>query len=666
MFANFDRFIIFAKGGAVIYNLVAEFSSLLIFIIAVVGLFTDNSVISPRYKGLKQMYILALITNIATIFTCLTANYYDVVPVFITDFFRTNFFFLSPLLALFYLVFSISIVYDKMDYGEFFKRFYWVFIPYLIYTIIIVTNQFHRLVFEISPELGYIKNSLNRISYLIAFVYLIISLIFIYKHRKSPRKNVLLIVILNFFLSTFIFCIQIFYPFIQTSSLASLSGLLVVHFYVLSVSKSSDPLTELNNRQTLTSNLLHLRNNKARFSLAVFSIRNFKSVNERYGLDVGDSVLQDIAQRLHGILPSRRLYRYSGDEFAYLSIDDSSEQLDSLLRNVNNKLAEPFLVSDNELTLDTIYARVDYPLFGENVKEIISAIDYSISTLKKNSGETNYLYDPTVRDKMKRRHYIIDRLKEAEANDGFEVHYQPIYSRENDNFTMAEALIRLKPSDEPFVSPGEFIPIAEEVGLVSRLTYIVLEKLCRDFRDILDKYGDEFPLKSISINFPYVHFLKRDVADEVCEILNRYNISPSMIKMELTERTLVSDTTATKEIMDDFIKRGFVFELDDFGIEYSNLSMFFNMPVDIIKFDRSLVYATTLDNTRRAFFLHLIKAIKEMDIKVVMEGVEEQELLNYLISCGCDYIQGYVFTKPLLKDEFIDFLLLNKDKSQLK
>ncbi len=632
---------------------------MIIFIIAITGLLTDNSIISARYKGLKQMYFLALISNIFTILSLITTNYYQFFPVSVTNFFKANYFVLSPMLALFYFVFSISIVYDTMDYHIFFKTYFWVFIPYLLYTLVIATNPIHNLVFEISAEFGYIKQPLNRISYFIAFFYLVILIIFILKHRKSPRKNILFIVLLNFSLSTAIFSFQIFFPFVQLSSLSCLTGLLIVHFYVLSVSKSSDPLTEINNRQTLTNHLVQLKKNKTHYSLAVFSIRNFKSVNERYGLDVGDRILKDITQRLHDILPSKRLYRYSGDEFAYLCTDAKEENFNELLFDINKKLAEPFDIPDGTLTLDTIYARVDYPLFGENVKEIVSAIDYSISTLKKNSGETDFFYDPAVRDKMKRRHYIIDRLKDAEANDGFDVHYQPIYNSTSGSFAMAEALIRLKPSDDPFLSPGEFIPIAEEVGLVSKLTYIVLEKLCRDFRSLIDTYGDSLPLKSISINFPYVHFLKRNTADEVCEILSRHNISPDMVKLELTERTLVSDTGATKDIMDDFLSRGFEFELDDFGVEYSNLSMFFNIPVKIIKFDRSLVYATTSDDTRRAFFLHLIKAIKEMGIQVVMEGVEERELLDYLISCGCDYIQGYVFTKPLLKDEFAKFLIEN-------
>ncbi len=356
-------------------------------------------------------------------------------------------------------------------------------------------------------------------------------------------------------------------------------------------------------------------------------------------------------------MPYKSIYRYGGDEFAYIKIGTDDEIFNIEIQYAISAVCKEFNLEQNVVALDAVYARVDYPAFGVDLKEIISAMDYSISTVKKNVGETNYIYDLSITEKMKRRNYIVERLKKAIANDGFEVHYQPIYSSSVNCFPMAEALIRLKQTDEAFISPGEFIPIAEELGLVSRLTYIVLQKTCENFKSLINKYGENLMLKNISINFPYVHFLKKSTVNEVLEIVDKFDLPHSCIKMELTERTLVSDTRTTKEIMDELIEHGFEFELDDFGVEYSNFSMFFNIPVKIIKFDRSLVSSVVSGPRHRKFFESLIAAIKDMDVQVVMEGVEDEETLNYLLSCGCDYIQGYVFTKPLNTSEFENFLI---------
>ncbi len=608
------------------------------------------------------MYYITFFAILATIASIITVNYYTMYPLEVVEFFKVLYFFFSPLLAPLYVIYAMSIVYNKMNLKALVTKFFPILVPYIIYTLFVFSNYFHHLIFRISPEEGYVRESWVRVSYYIAFFYLAVLIIFTILHRKSAQAKVLSVICLNFILSTAVFSLQIFFPLVQLSGLSCISGLLVVHLYVLSVSKSMDSLTELNNRQSLTYQLIQLCGNSTPFSLAVFSLRNFKGINERFGLNVGDEILIDMANRLRDMLPANHLYRYNGDEFAYLELYPDSQQFNSQLKTVTDRMYEPFDVGKTSLKLDVIYARVDFPEFGLDAKAIVSAVDYSVSSVKKNLGETNFFYDPSICDHMKRRNHIIDRLKKAIDNDGFEIHYQAIYSTTHDNFPLAEALIRLKRSDEQPISPGEFIPIAEEIGLITRITYIVLEKVCGDLRSMLDRHGNALELKSISINFPYVSFLQRSTLEDVTEILQRYNIPPSMIKMELTERTLVSDTGTTRFIMDEFIKQGIEFELDDFGVEYSNLSLFFDIPIKIIKFDRSLVYSATADPDRRKFFEHIIHAVKSLDLKMVMEGVEEQELVDYLVGCGCDYIQGYVFTKPLQYNEFVDFLIKNTNK----
>ncbi len=632
---------------------------MIVIVIAMTSLTIENNIISKRYSGLKGMYYCTFVSIVITIICLGLGNNFASYPLYLTDLFRHLYFIASPLLALLYFMYAVSIVYNKLGIVQILKKYFYLLIPYFIYLGIIISNPLHRQICTICPENGYLKGPWSALSYYIAFIYLAMLIVFAFIHRKTPQKKVLTVICANFLISTVIFSAQLFLPEIQLSGLGCVTGLLIVHFYVINVSKAMDPLTELNNRQTLTIHLSKMCQSKTPFALTVFSLRNFKGINDRFSLEFGDKLLCDVALRLRDTLPFKNLYRYSGDEFAYICANPKAD-FNDLIKGVSESVCRPFNVNGNEISVDLIYARTDFPEFGGNSKEIISAMDYSVSSVKKNFGQTNFFYDSSICEMMKRKNYIIERLKDAISNDGFEIHYQGIYCSCSKNFPLAEGLIRFKNKEgEPFVSPGEFIPIAEETGLITKITYIVLEKICSDYTHLMNLHGEKLSLESISINFPYVMFLSRDTVEDVDRILAKYKIPKHKIKMELTERTLVSDVLMVESVMQELIEHGFEFELDDFGVEYSNLSLFFNLPVKIIKFDRSLVLSSTSDEKRRQFFEYLLKSIKALDYKVVMEGVEDKVLLDYLAKCGCDYIQGYVFTKPLPRDEFGEFLMKN-------
>ncbi len=637
------------------YNLAAEFASLLVICVSMISFLLDDNKVSTRYRALKWLYFTTFFSIVITIGSLLTTDYYTQVPVVLTDVFKYLYFLTVPIAAPMALYYSITLTYHKNYKLNFIKEYIWAWLPYAIYCLIIVTNGIHRLIFTISSTEGYIRGDFFRITYFIAFIYFALIIYFTAVNIRTPQRTALLIVCLNLLISTVIFCAQLIIPSVQLSGVASVCGILIMHFYVQNVSKFTDPLTELYNRQTLTIVMTRLCKSQTPFSLVVYSLRNFKGVNERNGLQVGDEILEQFALRLRGMYPGKYLHRYSGDEFAIL-IPASDKAAHDKLESCFKKIGLAFILDKLSFTMNIVQARVDYPEFGMKTEELISAMDYSISTIKKNQGDTNQIYDISVCERMKRRHYIIERLKHAIENNGFEAYYQPIFSANNNDFSMAEALIRFRKSDEPFVSPGEFIPIAEDTGMIIKITRMMIELVCADYQKLLDRYGDKLKVKSISINFPYVMFMKKNAVDDVLKIVSKYNISPSMIKLELTERTFSSDLNKTIEVMGEFIKNGFIFELDDFGVEYSNFSMFFSVPIKIVKFDRSLVINATSTEERKGFFKQFLEGVKELDIEVVMEGVEDEELLNFLIACKSDYIQGFVFSKPLTLSEFDEFI----------
>ncbi len=639
------------------YNLAAEYASLVIICLATFSFYVDQSKGTTRYGALKWMQFATLASIVVTIASLITADFFMNYPIWVVDLLKYLYFLTSPIAAPIALFYGITLTYHKTYKINFFKKYVWAWLPYAIYCVIILTNPIHRLIFTISPTEGYIRGEYFRITYVIALLYFGLVIYLTVINFKTPHRKSLLIICLNLFIASLIFCTQLFFPPLQLSGLASVVGVLIIQFYVQNVSHNTDALTELYNRATLTNLMTKLCRTKTPYSLFVFSIRNFKGINERNGLLFGDALLEEIALRLRVSLPHKLVFRYSGDEFAVLIPEQDSRYID-VTEEIHDNLGHSYEVDGIHVNVDFIYARVDYPTFGTKLQDIISSVDYSLAQIKRGVGNINFFYDPGICEQMKHRNYVIERIKTALDTDGFDAYYQPIFSVQDNDFTLAEALIRFKPEQGDFISPGEFIPIAEDTGLIIRITKTMLELVCADYKKLVDTMGEDIKLKAISINFPYVMFMKNGSAQEVHEIVKSYGLSPEMIKIELTERTFATDIENTLRIMNEFIERGFIFELDDFGVEYSNFSMFFNIPIRVIKFDRSLVISSTQNEERRDFFRKFLTAVKALDtdIEVIMEGVENDEIKDFLIECGSDYIQGFVFSKPLPFDEFNKFI----------
>ncbi len=643
------------------YNMAAEYASLVIISLAIVGFAIDENKGTTRYQALKWMQYATLLSIVVTIGSLLTADYFMLFPVWVVDILKYLYFLTASIAAPMAYFYQITLIYPKTYKINFFKKHVLAWLPYVIYCCFVLANPIHRLIFTISPTEGYIRGELFRITYVIALFYALLVVIFAIKHFKTPQRNVLLIICLNLFVASLIFCTQLFFPPLQLSGLASVTGVLIIQFYVQNISHRADPLTEFYNRTTLTTHMSKLHKANENYSLFVFSIRNFKGINERNGLKFGDDLLEQIAARMRTSLPQRHLFRYSGDEFAIL-MPNCGEKGQSKIDEICTGMGEPYDIAGNKIMIDFVYARVDFPDFGRETEEIISAIDYSVSLIKKEAGSVYFYYDKSVCDLMKRRNYIIERIKVALDTDGFEAYYQPIYSVKEKDFTIAEALIRFNPNQGEFISPGEFIPIAEETGFIEKITNTMINLVASDYKKMEEALGKDLKIESISINFPYTFFMKPGAAEDVSKIVGEYGVSPEMINMELTERVLVSDIEKTLKIMKEFSDKGFMFELDDFGVEYSNFSMLFKVPIRVVKFDRSLVVTSTATSKRREFFRQFVLAMKSMDkeIEIVMEGVEDEELKDFLIECGGDYIQGFVFSKPLPKEEFIKFISTEK------
>ncbi len=647
----------------IIYNLTAEYISLIIITIIIVSTIWNKEITTFKQKLFKFMYYGTLISIIATITSTLASQHYNAISPWINETLKTIYFIFAPISSFLGFLFTSTITNSFIIKNKY-RSWLIGFIPYTIYIIIILTNCFHHCVFSISQQTGYLRGPLYQITYIITIIYIATIIGITIKNRKTSHRGITLALCLNMLIPTFIAAFQFFNSTILLSGLANLSCVLIVYLYTQSNRAVSDKLTTLLNRQTLTYYMTKFVQTKQPFSLYLFSLQNFKVVNERYDLNIGDKTLINFSQLLIDTFRKQLIFRYSGDEFAILT-KRKDAQFEEKILGILKRTNEHFEINSSKIKLDVICTRIDYPEFSSDVKTLISTADYSISNHQNKSTEDNYLYDISICNKMKRQTFIMDVLKDALETLDFELFYQPIYSVKDKTFSHAEALVRLAGEHKDTIMPEEFITIAEKTGLIIKMTYCIFEQACKDFRSLINTYGENLTLESISINFPYKMFYQNDLLKNLLFILAKYNISPNQIKIEITERDLITEEKKINKTINTLKDNGFIFKLDDFGIEYSNMNVFLSLPITYIKIDRSILMSSIQDQKRKTFFEILINAIHAMDTHVVVEGVENKEQLDFILNCGCEFIQGYYFSKPLTFSEFNNFLKDNNKNLEI-
>ena len=253
---------------------------------------------------------------------------------------------------------------------------------------------------------------------------------------------------------------------------------------------------------------------------------------------------------------------------------------------------------------------------------------------------------------FQRERKIQEEIQKALINREFKVLYQPIWDKESDTIHSAEALVRTPIGELGFISPEEFIPISEKTGDIIEIGEFVFEEVCKMFSEHnVKQYGVEF----IEVNLSTVQCMQRNLAKRFKEILDKYNVSASSINLEITESAAANSPEMFINTMSELKKLGFTFSMDDYGTGYSNLSHMYDTDFDIIKLDKSILWNSYKSKKADIILQNTVKMIKEMEHNIVIEGVETEEQKEYVSRLGCDYCQGYYFSKPVAKEEFIEY-----------
>ncbi|GGA25973.1 EAL domain-containing protein [Psychrobacillus lasiicapitis] len=422
----------------------------------------------------------------------------------------------------------------------------------------------------------------------------------------------------------------------------------------------TDTLTNTMNRHTFyeqLEDLIATSTENSEHAMLVVDLDRFKQINETLGNEVGDFLLTEVADRINSIVRANDLVsRYGGDEFL-VTITDLNFQKDAVhfAEKLNKQLNKPFYIQDREIYITSSIGISFYPQDGIEVETLIQKADKAMYFAKQNGRNQYAFYFDELQTDAERLLLLESELRKAIQQKAFVIHYQPKVSLDTNQIIGVEALVRWANGTLGVVSPAEFIPFAEDTGLIIPISEVILEKVCMDIVDWRSRGIQHIP---VSINIAALHFQQDDFMERINAILTKYNCSPQLLELELTERTVMEDSESIVHKLVKLKRMGFKLSIDDFGTGYSSLSYLNRFPLNYLKIDSSFIQQMTELQDKQAIVDTIILMAHRLHIKVIAEGAETKDQVKLLKEMGCDIVQGYYFSKPISSAAFLDFLEL--------
>ena len=421
----------------------------------------------------------------------------------------------------------------------------------------------------------------------------------------------------------------------------------------------SDTLTGLPNRTAFQDKLNEAisisSKNKTKFALMFIDIDYFKNINDSMGHIAGDLLLIKLAGRLNQSVRSHDMVaRLGGDEFIIILPDiEDRYEVEIIIERIFESIKEPIVIYEKRVYSTLSLGVSLFPSDGEDAKSLLTKGDNAMYQAKSQGRNGYAFYDKSLEEKHTLRNMNEGILREALATDGFVLFYQPQISAQTTKSVGFEALVRIMNKNKGLIAPNHFIPLAEELGLIGQIDEWVFEEACARHAIWRDK---GLPSARLSVNLSALQLRNDSVFDVYIEIIERYNINPADIQLEITENTLIENEHTALNILQNFKDYGVSIALDDFGTGYSSLSCISLYPIDTIKIDRSFV-KDALDNPKhKAIIEGIVLIASSLGLNIIAEGVETQEQYELIKKLGCHEIQGYYFYKPCSESDAEDLL----------
>ena len=517
-----------------------------------------------------------------------------------------------------------------------------------LYFIFVIINTKTGWIFSFDDKLGYIRGPAKNITYILSMAYGLAIVGTIIIQRRFLARRIFWVFVLYPFISFCFVVIQFFYPKIVLTGVASFTSVLFAYLTIQSYTMEINFATGLMNEGRLRKRIAMQHRGGV---LYIMTIENINMIQSSLDASELNQMFLHLGKIFMTYYP-RNAYILSINRLAAIgkNIDEVSQkglkiaaEIEKLSSDINSIIPIP---------VESYSAAIAYSKDESEFDSLMDLINNMLARAKAAQLKKLQVCDESIIMDRERKRYIYKILRRELTleSEQFQVWYQPIYSIENHKFEYMEALSRLRDTELGNIPPQEFVQVAESRGLIEMLGFVAFEKVCKFISDNRDT------VHAVSINFSAYQMMNPKLVENVLGTINRFSLSPSNIIMEITESIFIDNYDLVMKNMLALTQAGVKFYLDDFGTGYSNLTNVISLPFSTIKMDRSLVLAMEEGSKGISLFFDLVSTFKGVGFKILVEGVETNHQNSLVERAGVDYIQGFLYSRPLPQDECIDLL----------
>lgn len=635
----------------VYWSLLTEIIALLLIAVLLLSLSTYKKVNTHSLKLYSACLLLAGGSIIWNILCVVLIRGSENVPIGLNIFVNSIYFTLEVIMcsvtAMYIFEKMLEHVYDQFCIRR--ARLILVLLT-LLYTLLVIVNLKTGIIFWFDTEGGYHRGILNWAGYAVLAIEMVLLLICALRHFSSIGKDMRHSLRIFPPVVAALVVIQLLDHELLLNGMIAAFVDMILFISFLCQRKETDNVTGLGNRDGFFSELSLRIAGEQHFQILLIFPKDFGAVNQRYGYQIGNEFLYAISCWIENTYKEAMAFRYVGVSFAVILPYTEEEQAKKYVSEFQARFEQPWVIGWRKEFLNVSFSDMIYTRGCEKENQLMMILDYMLS-LAKHSGSKYVPYNKKASDDFLEKQKIVDCVRNAISEKKFEVWYQPVFFPENNVFSSAEALVRLRDGEEGFIPPDRFIPIAEELGIVDDIFWQVLEQVCCFIKDNPETAPD-----TISLNMSLEQFEEPMLLEKIMRILNRWKVPLNRLRFEITERVIAADTFYSEQLIRRMEKEGFCFYLDDFGIGYSNFASVMHYHFECIKLDKSFIDIAQKDVKGRRMIRGMIGLFHEIGIEVIAEGTETREQMEMLIALGADKIQGFYFAKPMAQKDLLAFL----------
>ncbi len=602
---------------------------------------TKQSIKTEISHLLEILIVVGLATNILDIVTIFTINEYRYVPVVLNYGINVIYQCMLSIMPAIYCRYAMMVAGNEKTLRPVEKLL--IFVPLGIVLFFVVTTPLTHLVFYFDPIRGYMHGPGQPIIYIGLFFQMIDGAVQVFRKRKSlPASKQAGI---YFFVVAALVPIawQFSHPEFLMTQFAIALGILIMYttledpeYYLVS------DLGIYNVRAFLT---IAEREEGSGRGAAMLGIRldNFYALRDSVGNGATTEVVRKFVNFLLDTCPQNMIFQLDEDKFAILF--GEAYEIRLVKEKIEQRLFQSFNERDNQLMLEASFSTVSFPEDADNARDALDLMRYSFDRNTKPGEEGQ-----KTLEQLHRQDQILNALRKALAGHGLTVYYQPIYSVTKKQFYAAEALVRLEDEELGEISPSEFIPIAEENGLILAIGDYVFREACQLMqRARLWENGIEV----MDINLSVVQCMQEDLADRLLRIMDDVGISHHHISLDITEKAAVASGERLRHNMEVLADAGVRFAVDAYGAGFSNILMLVDYPFSTLKIDRNIIWSSVSNQKALCVLRHTLRACRDVGLQIVAVGIETEEQAELMESMDCDFLQGFLRATPLRGDAFI-------------